>query len=100
MGVPDYFWRARRPRSFEARIAGVSLIWIGVARQVRLAPTKKRNGEYHAVVDAQNRLPQAICLLALVTLLDSAYAQSPASVPDTIERHLAAGKWPRDSVGK
>jgi metallo-beta-lactamase class B len=34
----------------------------------------------------------AVCLLALVTLLDSADAQSPASVPDTIEGHLAAGK--------
>jgi metallo-beta-lactamase class B len=35
---------------------------------------------------------KAICLLALVTLLDSADAQSPASMPDTIEGHLAAGK--------
>jgi metallo-beta-lactamase class B len=34
----------------------------------------------------------AICLLALVTLADSTHAQSSASVPDTIEGHLAAGK--------
>jgi metallo-beta-lactamase class B len=34
----------------------------------------------------------AICLLALVTLAHSADAQSPPSVPDTIEGHLAAGK--------
>jgi len=34
----------------------------------------------------------AVCLLALVTLVDSANAQSPGSVPDTIEGHLAAGK--------
>ena len=41
-------------------------------------------------------MPSSICkavgLLALVTLLDPANAQSPASVPDTIEGHLAAGK--------
>ena len=40
---------------------------------------------------------KALCLLALVTLSGSAHAQSPASVPDTmegrsIESHLAAGK--------
>src|SRR5260370_27442303 len=35
---------------------------------------------------------KAVCLLALVTLVDSAHAQSPGSVPDTIEGHLAAGK--------
>jgi metallo-beta-lactamase class B len=35
---------------------------------------------------------KAVCLLALVTLLDSAHAQSPETVPDTIEGHLAAGK--------
>jgi metallo-beta-lactamase class B len=35
---------------------------------------------------------KAACLLAVVTLLDPAYAQSPATVPDTIEGHLAAGK--------
>jgi metallo-beta-lactamase class B len=34
----------------------------------------------------------AICLLALVTLAHAAEAQSPESVPDTIEGHLAAGK--------
>ena len=34
----------------------------------------------------------AICLLALVTLVRSADAQSPPSAPDTIEGHLAAGK--------
>ncbi len=34
----------------------------------------------------------AVCLLALVTLLNSVHAQSPGSVPDTIEGHLAAGK--------
>src|SRR5882757_11326830 len=39
----------------------------------------------------------AVCLLALVTLAHSADAQSPPSVPDTIEgrsieSHLAAGK--------
>src|SRR5258705_13093123 len=34
----------------------------------------------------------AIGLLALVTLAHSADAQSPPSVPDTIEGHLAAGK--------
>jgi metallo-beta-lactamase class B len=35
---------------------------------------------------------KAVCLLAVVTLLDSAHAQSPQAVPDTIEGHLAAGK--------
>jgi metallo-beta-lactamase class B len=35
---------------------------------------------------------KAVCLLGLVTLLDSAHAQSPGSVPDTIEGHLAVGK--------
>jgi metallo-beta-lactamase class B len=35
---------------------------------------------------------KAVGLLALVTLLNPANAQSPASVPDTIEGHLAAGK--------
>ena len=40
---------------------------------------------------------KALCLLALVTLADSAHAQSPVSMPDTIEgrsveSHLAAGK--------
>src|SRR6266478_5803249 len=35
---------------------------------------------------------KAVCLLALVTLANSANAQSPGSVPDTIEGHLAAGK--------
>jgi metallo-beta-lactamase class B len=40
---------------------------------------------------------EALCLLALVTLVDSAHAQPPASMPDTIEgpsieSHLAAGK--------
>jgi metallo-beta-lactamase class B len=35
---------------------------------------------------------KAACLLALVTQLDSAQAQSPQAVPDTIEGHLAAGK--------
>ncbi len=34
----------------------------------------------------------AVCLLALVTPLNSSHAQSPGSVPDTIEGHLAAGK--------
>jgi metallo-beta-lactamase class B len=34
----------------------------------------------------------AACLLALVMLLDPAHAQSPATVPNTIEGHLAAGK--------
>jgi metallo-beta-lactamase class B len=34
----------------------------------------------------------AVCLLALVTLAHAADAQSPPSVPDTIEGHLAAGK--------
>jgi metallo-beta-lactamase class B len=41
-------------------------------------------------------MPLSICktvgLLAVVTLLEPAYAQSPATVPDTIEGHLAAGK--------
>src|SRR6201982_328277 len=35
---------------------------------------------------------RAVCLLALVTLVHSADAQSPSSVPDTIEGNLAAGK--------
>src|SRR3984885_14230003 len=35
---------------------------------------------------------KAVGLLALVTLLTPANAQSPESVPDTIEGHLAAGK--------
>jgi metallo-beta-lactamase class B len=40
---------------------------------------------------------KALCLLALVTLADSAHAQSPVSMPDTIEgrsveSHSAAGK--------
>jgi metallo-beta-lactamase class B len=35
---------------------------------------------------------KAVCLLTLATLPGPAYAQSPASVPDTIEGHLAAGK--------
>jgi metallo-beta-lactamase class B len=35
---------------------------------------------------------KAVCLLALVSLPNSAHAQSPATVPDTIEGHLAAGK--------
>jgi metallo-beta-lactamase class B len=35
---------------------------------------------------------KAACLLALVMLPNSARAQSPATVPDTIEGHLAAGK--------
>jgi metallo-beta-lactamase class B len=35
---------------------------------------------------------KAVCLLALVTLVNSAGAQSPETVPDTIEGHLAAGK--------
>jgi metallo-beta-lactamase class B len=35
---------------------------------------------------------QAVCVLALATLPASAYAQSPQTVPDTIEGHLAAGK--------
>jgi metallo-beta-lactamase class B len=35
---------------------------------------------------------KAVCLLALVTLAHTADAQSPESVPDTIEGHLAAGK--------
>jgi metallo-beta-lactamase class B len=41
-------------------------------------------------------MPSSMCravgLLALVTLLDPAYAQSPEAVPDTIAGHLAAGK--------
>jgi metallo-beta-lactamase class B len=41
-------------------------------------------------------MPSSICkalgLLALATLLTPANAQSPESVPDTIEGHLAAGK--------
>jgi metallo-beta-lactamase class B len=44
----------------------------------------------------ENTMPssmrRAICLLALVTLMNSANAQSPGSAPDTIEGHLAAGK--------
>jgi metallo-beta-lactamase class B len=35
---------------------------------------------------------KAACLLALVALPNLAHAQSPATVPDTIEAHLAAGK--------
>jgi metallo-beta-lactamase class B len=35
---------------------------------------------------------KAVGLLALVTMLNAAHAQSPATVPDTIEGHLAAGK--------
>jgi len=35
---------------------------------------------------------EALCLLALAMLVGPAYAQSPASVPDTIEGHLATGK--------
>jgi metallo-beta-lactamase class B len=35
---------------------------------------------------------KALCLLALVTLVGPADAQSPGSVPDMIEGHLAAGK--------
>jgi metallo-beta-lactamase class B len=35
---------------------------------------------------------KAVGLLALVTVMAAAYAQSPESVPDTIEGHLAAGK--------
>src|SRR5271155_2875661 len=35
---------------------------------------------------------KAVYRLALVTLVGSAHAQSPGSVPDTIEGHLAAGK--------
>jgi metallo-beta-lactamase class B len=43
--------------------------------------------------DAMSSLMRkAVCLLALVTLSDSAHAQSPEAVPDTIEGHLAAGK--------
>ena len=37
-------------------------------------------------------IPKATYLLALVTLAASAHAQSPETVPDTIEGHLAAGK--------
>jgi metallo-beta-lactamase class B len=37
-------------------------------------------------------MPKAVCLMALGTLLAAANAQSPPSVPDTIEGHLAAGK--------
>jgi metallo-beta-lactamase class B len=41
-------------------------------------------------------MPSSICqaagLLALVALLNSAHAQSPEAVPDTIEGHLAAAK--------
>jgi len=41
-------------------------------------------------------MPSSMCravgLLALVTLLNPAYAQSPEAVPDTIAGHLAAGK--------
>jgi metallo-beta-lactamase class B len=40
----------------------------------------------------QSSMRKAGCLLALVTLVNSANAQSPESVPDTIEGHLAAGK--------
>src|SRR3984957_13439878 len=40
----------------------------------------------------QSSMRKAVCLLALATLLDSANAQSPESVPDTIEGHLAAAK--------
>jgi metallo-beta-lactamase class B len=43
-----------------------------------------------------NAMPPSICkaigLLALGTLLNPANAQSPETVPDTIEGHLAAGK--------
>ena len=35
---------------------------------------------------------EALCLLALAMLVGPACAQSPASVPDTIEGHLATGK--------
>src|ERR1700733_203178 len=35
---------------------------------------------------------EALCLLALAMLAGPAYARSPATVPDTIEGHLAAGK--------
>jgi metallo-beta-lactamase class B len=37
-------------------------------------------------------MPKTVCLMALATLLAAANAQSPPSVPDTIEGHLAAGK--------
>jgi metallo-beta-lactamase class B len=37
-------------------------------------------------------MPKAFCLMALATHLACANAQSPPSVPDTIEGHLAAGK--------
>jgi metallo-beta-lactamase class B len=40
----------------------------------------------------QSSMCKAVCLLALVTLLNPANAQSPESVPDTIEGHLAAAK--------
>jgi metallo-beta-lactamase class B len=35
---------------------------------------------------------KAVCLLAFVTLPNFVHAQSPETVPDTIEAHLAAGK--------
>jgi metallo-beta-lactamase class B len=40
----------------------------------------------------QSSMCKAVCLLALMTQLHSAHAQSPEAVPDTIEGHLAAGK--------
>jgi metallo-beta-lactamase class B len=40
----------------------------------------------------RSSMRKAVCLLALVTLVNSANAQSPGSVPNTIEGHLAAAK--------
>jgi hypothetical protein len=40
----------------------------------------------------RSSLCKAACLLALVTQLGSAHAQSPATVSDAIESHLATGK--------
>jgi metallo-beta-lactamase class B len=68
-------------------------IWIGTAKWPRLA-TNQENEMGSAMLSWMRNAVclNAVCLLALVTLPDCADAQSPASVSDTIEGHLAAGK--------
>jgi metallo-beta-lactamase class B len=58
------------------------------AKQARLAVNQEAKRESAM----SSSIVRATCLLALVTLLGAASAQSPPSVPDTIEGHLAAGK--------
>jgi metallo-beta-lactamase class B len=80
--------RQAHRKIFVTRLSNAFPIWFGAAKQVKLIANNKRLMGSAMPPSMRN----AVCLLALAMLLNSAHAQSPQPVPDTIEDHLAAGK--------